>query len=82
MIQKLRDRVASVYACIENLTYREQQALMVALGGAAFVCLFFYKVVAALVLVVGVIAAAAAVYMFFAVCEWEDVEPEEDQDAA
>ena len=53
---------------------------MVALAGVAVVCLVFYKVIAALALVVGVLAGAGAVYMYFAVCEWED-EPEKEPEA-
>jgi hypothetical protein len=85
MFQQVRDRVAALYTMIEDLTYREQQALMVALGGVAVVCLVFYKVIAAIALVVGVLAGAGAVYMFFAVCEWEEIpenESEGEQDAA
>ena len=84
MLQKVRDYVAAIYTMIEDLTYREQQALMVALGGMAVVCLVFYKVIAAIALVVGVLAGAGAVYMYFAVCDWEATEDEskEGQDAA
>jgi hypothetical protein len=56
---------------------------MVALAGVAVVCLVFYKVIAALALVVGVLAGAGAVYMYFAVCDWEDTpehEPEADHE--
>jgi hypothetical protein len=79
----VRNQVTALYAMIENLTYREQQALMVALAGVAVVCLVFYKVIAALALVVGVLAGAGAVYMYFAVCDWEDTpehEPEADHE--
>jgi hypothetical protein len=61
MLQNVRDRVAVLYALVENLTYREQQALAVALAGLAVVCLVFYKVIAAIALVVGVLAGAGAV---------------------
>ena len=81
MLQKVRNQMIELYAMIENLAYREQQALMVALAGVAVVCLFFYKLIAALALVVGVLAGAGAVYMYFAVCDWEDDEPEKEPEA-
>ena len=85
MFQQVRDRVAALYAMIEDLPYREQQALMIALAGLAVVCLLFHKVIAGLVMFIGFLAAAAAVYMYVAVCAWEEIpenESEEEQDAA